>query len=61
MAGFLSPRRVLGRGVEGFLNRLWNSAKFAQTAFSEVGRIRSRDFFTALVYKEGRVIDRRLR
>jgi hypothetical protein len=34
MAGVLNPRRVLGRGVEGFFNRLAYSANyFAMTEF----------------------------
>jgi hypothetical protein len=36
MAGFLSPRRVLGRGAERFFNTLVNSANFRFTVFSEV-------------------------
>jgi hypothetical protein len=30
MAGFLSPRRVLGTGIEGFFNRLTNSANLGE-------------------------------
>jgi hypothetical protein len=30
MAGFLSPRTGVGRGVEGFFNRLGCSRKFAK-------------------------------